>query len=201
MTEAGVLSVDSREDVEGMTICRKTRSKVQVTEGEDSGNIQEEYTKGKIVPWSAPGSQGFHSIFYRKAETTCYELLNETLDAEWEKSTEVKMTSFKVKSAVATTEDEGIKDLMQKIEQLTTVVKSLTFGGTKPNRGSAGVTSVASGQYTGKGKIKEPVSPYKGQGPTTSAAGPFKQCHNCGGWGHSHRQCLSQGCINWRSLS
>ena len=108
---------------------------------------------------------------------------------------------------MTTLEDGGIKDLKQKIDQLTRVVKSSTFVGTKPKKGNAGITSVTSGQYTGKDKSKKPASPYKGQGPTTSVAGPFKngqkpyQYYNCGGWGHSYRQCPSQGGINWRSLS
>ena len=144
---------------------------------------------------------------YKKAETTYNELLNETLDAEWEKLTEVKLTSLKIKSVVATSEDGVIKDLKQMIDQLTTVIKSSTFAGTKPNKGNAGITNVTNGQYTGKDKNKKPTSPYKGQGPTTSPAGPFKtgqkpyQCYNYGGWGHSYRQCLSQGGIIWRSLS
>ena len=71
---------------------------------------------------------------YKKAETTYNELLNETLDAEWEKSTEMKTTSLKAKSAVTTAEDGGIKDLKQKIDQLTTVVKSSTFGGAKSKK-------------------------------------------------------------------
>ena len=135
------------------------------------------------------------------------ELLNETLDAEREKFTEVKSNSLKIKSAVATSEYGGIKDLKQKIDHLTTVIKSSTFAGTKPKKRNAGIASVANGQYTGKDKNKKPASPYKGQGPTTSAAGPFKngqkpyQCYNCGGWGHSYRQCPSQGGIYWRSLS
>ena len=144
---------------------------------------------------------------YKKAETTYNELLNETLDAEWEKFTEVKTTSLKVKSAVATTEDGGIKDLKQKIDQLTMVIKSSTFGGAKSKKGNPGVTNIASRQYTGKDKSKKPANPYKGQGPTTSVAGSFRngqkpyQCYNCGGWGHSYRQCPSQGGIDWRSLS
>ena len=79
----------------------------------------------------------------------------------------------------------GIKDLKQKIDHLMMVVKSSTFAGTKPKKGNAGFTNVASGQYTGKDKSKKPASPYKGQGPTTSAAGLFKngqkpyQCYNC----------------------
>ena len=99
---------------------------------------------------------------YKKAETTYDELLNETLDAEWEKSTEVKTTSLKVKSTV-TTEEGGIKDLKQKIEQPTTVIKSSTFGGAKPKKGGTGVASVANGQYTGKEKNRRPASLYKGQ--------------------------------------
>ena len=135
------------------------------------------------------------------------ELLNETLDTEQEKFTKVKSTSLKIKSAVATSEEGGIKDLKQKIDQLTTVIKSSTFAGTKPKKGNAGITNVTNGQYTGKDRNQKPASPYKGQGPTTSAAGPFKngqkpyQCYNCGGWGHSYRQCPSQGGIDWMSLS
>ena len=135
------------------------------------------------------------------------ELLNETLDAEWEKFAKVKLTSLKIKSAVATSEDRGIKVLKQKIDPLTTVIKSSTFAGTKPKKGNAGITNVTNGQYMGKDRNKKPASPYKGQGPTTSAARPFKngqkpyQCYNCGGWGHNYRQCPSQGGIDWRSLS
>ena len=119
----------------------------------------------------------------------------------------MKTTSLKAKSVVTTSEDGGIKDLKQKIDQLTMVVKSSTFAGTKPKKGNTGITNVTSRQYTGKDKSKKPASPYKGQGPTTSAAGPFKngqkpyQCYNCGGWGHSYRQYQSLGDINWRSLS
>ena len=111
----------------------------------------------------------------------------------------MKTTSLKVKSAVATTEYGGIKDLKQKIDQLTTVVKSSTFGGVKLKKGNTGVTNVANGQYTGKDKNKKPPSPYKREGSTTSVTGPFKngqkpyQCYNCGGWEHSYRQCPSQG--------
>ena len=88
-----------------------------------------------------------------------------------------------------------------------TVVKSSTLAGPKPKKGNTGITNFASGKDTGKDKSKKPASPYKGQGPTTSVAGPFKsgqnpyQCYNCRGWGHSYRQCPSQGGIDWRSLS
>ena len=104
-------------------------------------------------------------------------------------------------------EDGGIKDLKQKIDQLTMVIKSSTFAGTKPKKRNTGITNVTSGQYTGKDKSKKPASPYESHGPTTSAAGPFKsgqkpyQCYNCEGWGHSYRQCPSQGGIDLRSLS
>ena len=111
---------------------------------------------------------------YKKAEMTYDELLNETLDAEWEKIIEVKSTSLKIKSAVATSEDGGIENLKQKIDQLTTVIKSSTFATTKPKKGNAGITNVTNGQYTGKDRNKKTESPYKGWRPTTSAAGPFK---------------------------
>ena len=71
---------------------------------------------------------------YKKAKTTYDELLNETLDAKWEKFTKVKTTSLKVKSAVTTLEDGGIEDLKQKIDQLTMVVKSSTFAGTNQRK-------------------------------------------------------------------
>ena len=103
---------------------------------------------------------------------------------------------------MATTEDGGIKDLKQKIGQLTTVFKSSMFRGAKLKKGNAGITNVASGKYSGKEKSKKLASPHKGQGLTKSAGGPFKngqkpyQCYNCGGWGHSYRECLSQGGID-----
>ena len=71
---------------------------------------------------------------------------------------------------MTTLENGEIKDLKQKINQLTTVVKSSTFVGKKPKKGNAGITNVTSGQYTGKDKSKKPASSYKGQGPTISAA-------------------------------
>ena len=80
------------------------------------------------------------------------ELLNETLEAEWEKFTKVKITSLKVTSTVTILEDGWIKDFKQKIDQLTMVIKSSTFAGTKPKKGNTGITNVASGQYTGKDK-------------------------------------------------
>ena len=96
---------------------------------------------------------------YKKAKMTYDELLNGTLDAKWERFTKVKTTSLKVKSAVATSEDGGIKDLKQRIDQLTTVIKSFTFAGTKPKKRNTGITNVTSGQYTGKDKSKKPASP------------------------------------------
>ena len=135
---------------------------------------------------------------YKTAETTYDEILNEILDVEWEKSTEVKTTSLKAKSAVATTEDRGIKDLKQKIDQLTTVVKSLTFGGAKSKKGNTGVTNVASGQYTGKDKNKKPASLQRAGTHYLSSwtlqewteTLPMLQLWRMG---HSYRQCSSQG--------
>ena len=53
-----------------------------------------------------------------------------------------------------------------------------------------------------------PVTPNKTKGPGTSAAGPFKgkngkpiRCWHCGGWGHTSRECPTQGNLNWRELN
>ena len=53
-----------------------------------------------------------------------------------------------------------------------------------------------------------PATPIKYKGPNTSAAGPFKgrngkpiRCWHCGGWGHTTRECPTQGNLNWRELS
>ena len=89
-----------------------------------------------------------------KTEMTYDELLNEMLNAE------VKSTSLKITSVVATSVVATIKDLKQKIDQLTTVIKSSTFAGTKPKKGNAGITNVTNRQYTGKDKNKKPASPY-----------------------------------------
>ena len=52
-----------------------------------------------------------------------------------------------------------------------------------------------------------PVTPTEYRGPT-SAGGPFKgkngkpiHCWCCGGWGHTTRECPTQGNLNWRELS
>ena len=49
-------------------------------------------------------------------------------------------------------EEGGIKDLKQKIEQLTTVIKSSTFGGTKPKKGGTGAGCQVIGQVKKIGK-------------------------------------------------
>ena len=96
----------------------------------------------------------------------------------------------------------GIQDLKQKIDALTTVVKSSTFGGAKPKQPGNGATP-----QKGKDNGKMNGSPYKGQGPATTSAGPFKpgqkhfQCYHCRGWGHSYKLCPSQGGINLRALN
>ena len=53
-----------------------------------------------------------------------------------------------------------------------------------------------------------PATPSKTKGPGMSAAGPFKgkngkpiRCWRCGGWGHTSRECPTQGNLNWRELN
>ena len=108
---------------------------------------------------------------------------------------EVKVTSLKAKSVVVPAEGSSIQDLKQKIDALTTVVKSSNFRGAQPKQQS----SNGNNNQKNKNGEKHAQSPYKGKGPGTSAAGPFKQgqkpfqCYNCGGWGHSYLQCPSPG--------
>ena len=49
---------------------------------------------------------------------------------------EVKVTSLKAKSVVVPVEGSSIQDLKQKIDTLTTVVKSSNFGGAQPKQQS-----------------------------------------------------------------
>ena len=120
---------------------------------------------------------------YKQEETTYEELFDETVEAEKEKMPEVKVTSLKAKSVVVPAEGSSIQYLKQKIDALTTVVKSSNFGGTRPKQQSS------NGNNTQKNKNgeKQAQSSYRGKGPGTSAAGPFKQgqkpfqCYNCGG--------------------
>ena len=95
----------------------------------------------------------------------------------------MKVTSLKVKSAVVDEESTSIQELRKKIDALTTVVKSPTLGGAKLKQGNGGTTPQKmkdNGKSNGYG--------YKGWGPATTSAGPFKpgqkpfQCYCCGGW-------------------
>ena len=124
---------------------------------------------------------------YKQEETMYEELFHETVEAEKEKISEIKITSLKAKSAItepaATREDNvGIQDLRQKIDSLTTAVKSSTFGGARSKQPGNGGTP-----QKGKDNSKMNGSPYKGQGPATTSVGPFKpgqkhfQCYHCGG--------------------
>ena len=80
------------------------------------------------------------------------------------------------------------------------------------------VSKAAQAQPTGKGNQRTgnvkresnsaPATPNKTKGPGMSAAGPFKgkngrpiRCWHCGGWGHTSRECPTQGNLNWRELS
>ena len=114
-----------------------------------------------------------------------------------------------IKAKSATVSDEtGITELKDKIEALTTVVKSSNVIGTgakppgspKPKYGNPH-------KFQRKDGMVPTNSPSKGKGPSSSAAGSFKarqkpmQCYNCGGWRHGWRSCPTMGNIDWRSLS
>ena len=77
---------------------------------------------------------------YKREETTYEELFREAVEAEKGKNSEIKVTSLKVKSTVVGEEQDGIWDLKQKIDALTTVVKSSTLWGAKPKQNNGGTT-------------------------------------------------------------
>ena len=103
-------------------------------------------------------------------------------------------------------EDNGIKDLRDRIETLTSVMKC----GTYQNRG---LKQNQPQNPTMPNKLQKKLrdngqgSPKKSNRLVTSALGPFKpgqkpyQCYKCGGWGNSFRNCPILGNIDWRSLS
>ena len=129
---------------------------------------------------------GMHLIqfCYKQEETMYEELFRETFEIEKEKVPEVKITSLKAKSAIAGEDSMGIQNLKQKINALTTMVKSTTFEGARPIQSRNGATP-----QKGKDNGKVNGSPYKGWGPATTSAGPLKpgqkhfQCYHCGGGG------------------
>ena len=141
--------------------------------------------------------------FCYKQEGTMYaKLFSETLDAEKEKGPESKATTVKIKSATLDQvqgEDSGIQDLKRKLDNLTTVVKSANYGGARPkqvnNTNNLGNDSRSGkkGPANNEGsqprpRPNKPSLPFKGKGPATTSAGPFKegsrpyQCYTCGGW-------------------
>ena len=90
------------------------------------------------------------------------ELFCEMVKAEKEKVPEVKITSLKAKSAIAEPvsageDSTGIHDLKQKIDALTTMVKSSAFGGARPKQPANGATPQKE-----KDNGKANGSPYKG---------------------------------------
>ena len=104
----------------------------------------------------------------------------------------------------------GSRTLNVNSTDLTTVVKSVNYGGARPkqinNANSQGNDnrSGRKGPASSEGSQprphpNKPSLPFKGKGPATMAVRPFKdgsrpyQCYTCGGWGHSWHQCLSSG--------
>ena len=140
-------------------------------------------------------------FLYKKPEVTYEELLLETLEAEKDCCSS-KSTPAKLKAAVVEQEAlPSLQKLTQEISALTTVVKSASMGTpkTKTSNNKGKINSLKGNGN--KGSNTNGNSPRKGKGPATSAAGPFKpgqkplQCYKCRGWGHTYKECVSQGGI------
>ena len=146
-------------------------------------------------------------FLYKKAKVTYEELLSKMLETEKDCCSS-KSTSVKSKAAVVENEaSPSLQKLTQEISALTMVVKSASMG-TPKTKASNSKTKVDCLKGNGsKGSHANGNSPRKGKGPAASAAGPFKpgqkplQCYKCGGWGHTYKECASQGGINWRGLN
>ena len=143
-------------------------------------------------------------FLYKKPEVTYEELLSKTLEAEKDSCPSKSMT---VKSKAAVGESEAspsLQKLTQEISALTTVVKSASMETPKAKTPSHKTKVNSLKGNENKGSNANGNSPRKGKG---SAAGPFKcgqkplQCYKCGGWGHTYKECASQGGIDWRGLN
>ena len=128
-----------------------------------------------------------------------YQALLAALEETENEYCEVR-TAIKSKSTVVEGET-SITDLREKIEALTTVVKSSNIA----------TKSAESPKLKFRFQKKDGQSPSnslaKGNGPGTTAAGPFKmgqksiQCYNSGGLGHGWRNCPATGNVDLRSLN
>ena len=135
-----------------------------------------------------------------------YQVLLKAIEETESKYGEGRATA-RAKSATAA-DETGIVELKDKIEALTTVMKSsnIISAGTKPP-GSPKPKHGNFHKFQWKDGTIPSNSPSIGKGPNTSAAGPFKegqrliQCYNCGGRGHGWRNCPTTGNVDWRSLN
>ena len=151
-------------------------------------------------------SQSLHdsSWYLYKDPTVTYQALLKALEETESEYIEGK-ASIRAK-ATAVMDKNSIAELKDKIEVLTTVVKSgnVVNARTKP---PGSLKPKSGNRYLQKNGAVSTNSPMKGKGPATSAAGPFKmgqkpiQCYNCGGWGHGWRNCTTKGNMDWRSLN
>ena len=146
------------------------------------------------------------SRYLYKDPTVMYQALLKAIEETESEYGEGRAT-VEAKSATVA-EDTGIAELREKIEALTTVVKSSNVAstGTKPP-GSPKPKHRNFHKFQQKDGMIPSNSPLKGKGPITSATGPFTegqkliQCYNCGGWGHGWRNCPTTGNVDWRSLN
>ena len=87
----------------------------------------------------------------------------------------------------------SVASMESKLEQLTMIVKSA--------QKMTNTDSYRQGSQTPRG------TPKNLNGLTTTSVGPFNKgkkpirCWRCGGWGHTSRECPTQGNLNWKELN
>ena len=165
------------------------------------GRFNEAQLKDRLFHGMMQGLCDSMMFLYKDPRVNYQFLLEATEEAE----EEVRET--RVRAKAASIENDGIKDLKDRIETLTPVMKSGTYqnGGPKLNQPQKPTTP---NKFQKKYRENGQGSPKKSNGPAMTSVRPFKpgqklyQCYKCGGrGGHNFRNCPTPENIDWRSLS
>ena len=149
---------------------------------------------------------------YTQTSVTYSELLQATYAAE------VEAEKGRVARSKAVNVAQSPEHSISRSRDPSPIVASIAALESKLDKCLKAVLKATQAQPGGKGNQRTgsqkresnsaPVTPNKTKGPAVTAAGPFKgrngkpiHCWRCGGWGHTSRECPTQGNVSWRELS